>query len=579
MTRSWIVIGILVAASTVAFSQTPASATRGQPGTGTIRGRVVAADTKLPLRGARVVAFIADGQPPREAVTDADGRYEVAQLPARSFVVSASLDGYLPFAYGQQRVRSMETGTEVSVAPGQTVDRIDISLPRAGVIVVRLTDESGEPLAGAQVQIQRYQYGANGQRRLTSAPTGVRGALSRTDDRGELRAFGLMPGDYTVRASLQTIRSGSRAAASDPVEGFSATYYPGTTSAAEAHFVTIDVGDEKTVQFAMMPSRLHRVTGTIVSSDGQPAAGMDLQLAPGDGEGGITYGAGRAAADGTFTIAGIPDGNYTLLVRQNARPSVDDLRAGRGSGPFFGGVRGESVSLPLTVKGEDVTDRRIVTSRGATISGRVVFEETSAPPPTDEMRVFALPPGLAGGGWFSMGSSVYDFPPDGVVAADGTFQIAGVLGRVQLDAGGGDWMVKAITLDGRDVTGEVMDVIGTNALSGVVITLTDRVSSVTGVVRARDGQLMRNHVVVLLPRAPMDPAASSRWTHTARTDANGRFQIRRALPGRYVAAAVEYIESGQQYAPEFQQFIRRGAREVTVGEGQTVTLDLTLTDM
>jgi hypothetical protein len=233
----------------------------------------------------------------------------------------------------------------------------------------------------------------------------------------------------------------------------------------------------------MVASRLHRVTGRIVTSDGQPPTGMDLQLAPAEGESGITSGAGTAAADGTFAIGGLPDGSYTLHVRQNSRPRIEDVRAGRMPASMFGGVRGESVSVPLTVWGEDVTDLRIVTSRGTTISGRVVFEGASARPSTSELRVFALPPGLAGGGWFSAGSSVYDFPPDGAVASDGTFQLAGASGRVQLDAGGGDWLVKSITLDGREITGEVMDLTGANAVSVIVITLTDELATVAGVLR------------------------------------------------------------------------------------------------
>lgn len=577
MKRLLLVVAFLVAGSLVASTQAPPSPSSGQPGTGRIRGRVVAVDTNAPLRGARVVAYIADGQRPREAVTDADGRYEVAQLPAGTFMVSASLEGYLSVAYGQRRVQLMETGTEINVAPGQIVERIDISMPRAGVIVVRLTDEAGEPLAGAQIQIQRYQYGANGERRLTSAPTGVRGPLSRTDDRGELRAFGLMPGEYTVRATVRGIRSGAAATATDKGEGFSPTYYPGTVRVADAQFVTIGIGDERTVQFPMVTSRLHRVSGRIVTADGQPPNGMDLQLAPGEGESGIIYGAGTAAADGTFAIDGVPDGSYMLLVRQNPRLSIDDLTAGRTPPSMFGGVRGQSTSVPLTVRGEDVTDLRIVTSRGATISGRVVFEGASPPPPTSEQRVFALPPGLAGGGFAFAGSSIYDFPPNGGVAADGSFQLRGASGRVQLDAGGGDWIVKSISVDGRDITAEVMDLTGTNAVSGVVITLTDKMSSVTGLVRGRDGQPVRNYVVVLLPRDSIEPAVASRWIRTARAESNGRFQLQRILPGRYVAAAVDHIEPGQQYAPEYQQLLRRRARELTVGEDQALTLDLTLT--
>ena len=47
-------------------------------------------------------------------------------------------------------------------------------------------------------------------------------------------------------------------------------------------------------------------------------------------------------------------------------------------------------------------------------------------------------------------------------------------------------------------------------------------------------------------------------------------------PGRYVATAIETIEQGRQFAPEFQEQLRRGARDFSVREGESVTLDLTL---
>ncbi len=139
------------------------------------------------------------------------------------------------------------------------------------------------------------------------------------------------------------------------------------------------------------------------------------------------------------------------------------------------------------------------------------------------------------------------------------------------------WMLKSVNLDGRDVTDDALDLTGTDSVSGVIITLTDKVTTVSGQVRARDGQLIRNYVVVLLPRDPAEPVAASRWIHTSRPGANGRFEIPRVRPGRYMAAAIEWIEQGRQFAPEFQQLLRHGAREFTVGEGQTLTLDLALT--
>jgi len=556
----------------VASTQTPSRS--GDQQTGRIRGGVVAAETGAPLPGARVVVWNGETQP-REITTDPDGRYEVEQLPAAEYFVTAAHTGYLTAAYGQQRLRPMENGTAVTVGAGQTVERIDLALPRGGMITVRVTDHLGEPLAGALLHVQRFVYAANGQRQLTNVATGIRGQAT-TDDRGEVRALGLMPGEYVIRANVRSIRP-ANAAISNVTEGFAPTYYPGTTNSREAQVVSLGLSEERTVPFAMMASRLSRVSGTVFMSTGLPAARMDLQLGPGEGDGGLVYGAGSVAADGTFTITGVPRGNYTVRVRQDARARYKDIgRAGEAGVPVRR-IRGEFASVEVMVGDEDITGLRIITGPGTTISGRVVFEGASPRPSINELRVFALPPGLAGGGWFAMGSSVYDFPPEGSVAADGRFQITGASGRVQLDLQTEGWTLKSVALEGRDVTDETLDLTAVDAVSGVELTLTDKVSSVAGEVRDSDGQLMRSCVVIVLPRDVITPAASSRWIHASRPAPNGHFKIPRLRPGTYVAAAVDWIEQGRQFAPEFQQLLRRRAREFSVGEGQSLTLDLTLT--
>jgi hypothetical protein len=127
------------------------------------------------------------------------------------------------------------------------------------------------------------------------------------------------------------------------------------------------------------------------------------------------------------------------------------------------------------------------------------------------------------------------------------------------------------------VSDEALELTGTASVSGVVITLTNKVASVSGEVRGRDGQPVRSYRVIVFPRDAIDPAGASRWIKTSRAGTDGRYEIRRMRPGRYLAAAVGYIEPGQERSPEFQQRLRLGARELTVGEGQNLTLDLVLT--
>jgi hypothetical protein len=44
-----------------------------------------------------------------------------------------------------------------------------------------------------------------------------------------------------------------------------------------------------------------------------------------------------------------------------------------------------------------------------------------------------------------------------------------------------------------------------------------------------------------------------------------------------VATAIESIEQGREFSPEFQEQLRRQAREISLKEGESVTLDLKVT--
>src|SRR5438128_6148938 len=64
-------------------------------GTARIRGRVVAADTGLPLRKAQVRVFSPELRENRMASTDAEGKYELKDLPAGRYQVSVTKGSYV----------------------------------------------------------------------------------------------------------------------------------------------------------------------------------------------------------------------------------------------------------------------------------------------------------------------------------------------------------------------------------------------------------------------------------------------------------------------------------------------------
>ena len=521
-------------------------------GTATVRGRVLT-QAGTPLRRAQVT--IAEGPLRRQTTTDGDGQYRFAELPAGRFLLTASKPGYVALQYGQRGPN--QPGTPVIVANGQTV-AVDIALPRGAVITGRITDEFGEPLAQAQVQVGRLTYGPDGQRRAQTSQASI------ADDRGEFRAYGLMPGEYVVNAGVRTPVMVNAAAGSvgDVTEGFAPIYYAGTANINEAQTITLGVGEEISIQFSLVAARLSRVSGVVVDSSGRPAGGAQVQLVTRQGPGYTTSG-GTVTPDGTFSIGGIAPGEHSLEVRPISNRGSSDAPA-------------EFASVPIVVTGQDITGLSIVTGPGATVSGRIVFDGTAprrgAPSP---MRVSSTPadpsrPPL------TIGPVAAN---NGEANADGNFQLAGLTGQVffnvPVPAG---WMLKSVTLDGGDITDVPLDLTGRQSVSGLVVTLTDKITDVSGQVVNDRGQPATDATVILMPAEAMDPIVVSRRTRVARPMApDGRFQIRGLRPGRYFAAVVDFLDQGGQYAPEFQKRLRQSARELTVREAEPITVDLRVT--
>src|SRR5688500_18149388 len=220
---------------------------------GLIRGTVAAAGTGAPIRGAEVRlrrdGVAAPSTEWRWAMTDDLGRYEIAGLPPGRYDVSAAKTGYVTLAYGQRR--PAESRRPVDVARGASLERIDFTLPRGGVIVARVTDRFGDPVRG--LTVRPYQIGfPGGQRRLEAVAAAPRNV---TDDRGEVRLFGLPPGDYYL-----AVAPAMAAAILAPGEGV--TYYPGTLIAAEAQPIRLGLGEEIAVTFPIARARPSRISGT-----------------------------------------------------------------------------------------------------------------------------------------------------------------------------------------------------------------------------------------------------------------------------------------------------------------------------
>ena len=270
-----------------------------QTGTARLRGRVVGGESGQALRRAIVRLQGQEFREGRVASTRRRGRWEIKDLPAGRYNLTASKGGYVQLSYGQRR--PFERGRPIELADGQTLENVNFNLPRGSVIAGRIVDEFGEPVADAMVSALHYRT-FNGRRRLVPV-----GRFGMTDDMGHFRMYGLAPGDYYISATLRAMGGmGFEGGQSDITTGYAPTYYPGTASSQQADRVTVGLGAEMSgITFSLLPVRTVKVSGTAVDSSGKPMAGAFVMLSADmrSGEGGfMMFGGGgnQVKDDGTF---------------------------------------------------------------------------------------------------------------------------------------------------------------------------------------------------------------------------------------------------------------------------------------
>ncbi|MEO7156082.1 MAG: carboxypeptidase-like regulatory domain-containing protein [Vicinamibacterales bacterium] len=521
-------------------------------GASVIRGQVVAADTGTPIRRAQVRVASPDAREGRVATTDAQGRFEIKELPAGRYTITASKGGFVSLQYGQRR--PTESGTPIELGEAQTLEKVAIALPRGSVLGGRITDEFGEPVANASVTALRYAYAA-GARRLTPAGQNAR---DTTDDQGHFRLFGLPPGDYYVSATLRT----GGPEVTDPMgepSGYAATYYPGTPNVAEASRLTLAVSQENTnVSFGLIATRLVRVSGQVITSDGAPANNGLVMLVPASstgrpGMGMQQGGAGnRIDQSGTFRVSNVAPGRYQVQARS-------------------GGREFELARMDLSVGNDNVDGVTLVTSPGAIVNGSVISDTGE---PFDfrpqQLQVGARPasPDLMPGG-----------PANGArVGDDWSFTLRGITDAVLLRASAPQgWTLKSVFLNGQDITDLPTELPAGQTVSGAQIILTKKVSALSGQVTDSKGNPVLDATVIVFPSNDKLWSYQSRFIKAARPDQDGRYKMT-ALPGPgdYLVVALQGLEDGQAGDPEFLATIKDLGTKLELGEGETKSIDVRL---
>jgi len=595
-------------------SSAPARDGRPQPpptGTASIVGTVVAADTGRVVRRVHVV-LSSTGSSSTPNVTLAvtttdDGQFKFSNLPAGEFLLTASRPGFLDSTFGQKQPGDGRPGTPIALLDAQKLDRVSLPIARGGIITGTVVDDHGEPEFGAQVRALRWVM-RTGERSLQVA------ASTSTDDRGMYRLTGLVPGDYLVSATSTdqpaseqavalakmraeasagagdlygaamqelklTVANLTGAAGSGPDEpaGYAPVFYPGTTQPASATTLTLGVSEERpAVDLALQLVPLVRVTGIVSGAAGQ-AGSIPVTLTPVGSP--VPFPGPRTtrlAADGTFTFTGVAPGSYNVLAETANVTMAFRVVSGDQMISTIGKPDGAPempvlwASTDLTVDGHTLAPLALVLQPAMTLTGRLVASGAGTPPDFTRVRISA-----AAASSQSPERNAQVSPAK--VDASGRFTVNGFIpGRYRLNVAGvaSPWKVASAGVGGRDAMDLPLEVRSTDDLTGMVVTLTDRSTTVSGRLQDANGQPGPNFTVVVFPSDNRYWLPQARRIQATRPGTDGRYSVHGLPPGDYRVAVVPDVEPGQWYDPAWLQSVIAQSIAFTLAEGQQLTQDL-----
>jgi Carboxypeptidase regulatory-like domain len=512
--------------------------------TGTITGRVVN-ESGQPLPNARVsVLAVGSLQRTVGTTTDREGKFQVSGLEPRSYRVFAFLSTYTPLASDFETwSRSYRLG-----------DSVTLVLTKGGVITGTVTSQTGEPVVGVRVFARMLRNESS----QLPFPFRYYPLERMTDDRGIYRIYGLPAGTYIVWAG----GSGGTITDLDAFNADAPTYSPSSTRDT-AEEITVHAGEERTnvdIRYRGEPG--HIVSGSARGSDSSEATtgyGINLTAIGSKVESSMVT--GQEPGRKGFVFRGVEDGDYEVT----AFSAVENQLTGMAS-------------KRIKVRGADITGIELVTQPLASVSGRVVLEESKATECAGKQRLLLAETSVSAS---ADESQSIDLHP----------QLGWMLGRVPVNPdaqgnvsfknlipgryyfvpqfAGKYWYVQSVTVSNKtapvDAARNWTTLKAGDRLSGLTITLAQGAASLQGQLALNEGETQPEGTFVYLVPAEHEKASDVLRFFAAGVNADGKVAINNIAPGRYwmlvksdtAAASVTKLRSPDQ--ADFRAKLRQDA--------------------
>ena len=495
-------------------AQTTTSQTTKTP-RGSISGRVTikdkgAAGVSIGLRKDGINPF----EPYTKIVTDHDGYYRINNLSASAYEVYPSAPAFVIADNNNQKNKTVIVGDD------ETVENMNFSLVRGGVITGKVTDADSRPM----IQQQVYLFPADTpEQRQGQAPRPMFTKAVQTDDRGIYRMYGLVAGRYKVAAG-----QGEEAFLGSFVVSrttFKQVFHPDASEHTKAKVIEISEGSEAgNVDITLGRAQAtFTASGRVIDTEKnvpvphlrlgvqRVAAGQRVEMVP-------TLAITNAQGD--FIIEGLIPGKYGVTMFQmSPQAQYPDLRVEQNS---------------FDIVDQDLSGITVRLTKGATLSGVVVLESEDKTVFQKlremQLRAFVMSPGSGGFGQSSMSP----------IGADGSFRLGGLApGTVNifLNAAMGNpmnvrgFMIARIERDGMAMS-QRMEVKEGEQISNVRLVIAYGNATLRGVVKLENGTLPpEGRIFARLTRPGETPGFS--MMQPPQVDARGHFILEGLPPGTY----------------------------------------------
>jgi protocatechuate 3,4-dioxygenase beta subunit len=581
----------LLVVFTVAAAQTQQQ--DGRPRTASVSGRVTiagkpAVNAKVvitrvndkPASGNQGFSFDPPGSGGGEdqiVLTDAEGRYRVANLPEGKYEAQVSLAGCVR----EKPSRNDSLMESFSLGEGASRENVDFALVRGGVITGRVTDADGRPLIERAISLQVVDDGGRKQdarnlQNVQSLMTTLE--MFQTDDRGVYRVFGLRAGRYLVSAGGN---SGMELAPGSGAE-YARVWHPDAADENQAKVIEVAAGGEATgVDIRLgVAKKAYEASGRVVDDEtGKPIAGASVICTKAGGSSssvsfGLPGAMPRTDEQGNFHFGGLMPGQYLLSLTDFA-----SFLTGGGSGYYSDGARFE-------IQSADVAGVEIRAKRGATISGVAVVEDADQSAKSGLAQTIIMA--------HSMPASLNEIdenalaslmaPSSSRIGSDGGFSLKGIRpGKVTIQAfsmTGAALGITRIERGGVEMRNEIM-VTGRDEISGVRVVFGKGSCVIRGRVNVTGGAASEDWRMFVTANSEKEGGAAlfDGSGGSADVDDKGRFVIEGLLPGEYQLTLMTTPRADPNSPPRPDDRIPAPVtQKVILTKGQeaqvTMTLDL-----